>query len=67
MALYPDRYGRFTKNCFICFSADEAFRAIRGRDDFSARIFGLQYRRGLPELIERYGNKQVEGLEQILR
>jgi hypothetical protein len=65
--LYPDRYGRFTKNCFICFVADEFPPIISGREQFSDRVFGVQYRKGLPEYIGRYCDKPIQGLEYLQR
>ena len=63
--LYPDRYGRFTKNCFICFVADEFPPLISGREQFSASVFGVQYRKGLTEYIGKYCDKPIQGLEYL--
>ena len=61
----PDRYGRFTKNCFICFYAEEVPRWMPMRSDYSPTAFGLQYRKGLPEIIAQYCSLPIENLEAI--
>ena len=65
--LYPDRYGRFTKNCFICFVADEVSPLISSREQFNASAFGVQYRKWLPEYIGKYCDKPIQGLEYLQR
>jgi hypothetical protein len=65
--LYPDRYGRLTKNCFICFVADETPPLINSREQFNERVFGVQYRKGLPEYISKYCDKPIQGLEYLGR
>ena len=61
----PDRYGRFTKNCFICFYAEEVPRWMPMRSDYSPTAFGLQYRKGLPEIIAQYCSLPIENLDAI--
>ena len=63
--LSPDQYGRNTKNCFICFYAEDIPRWMPMRSDYTPTAFGLQYRKGLPELIAKYTDLEIENLEMI--
>ena len=63
--LSPDAYGRTTKNCFICFYAEEVPRWMPMHTDYSPTAFGLQYRKGLPEAIAQYCSLPIENLEAI--
>ena len=65
ICISPDRYGRFTKNCFICFYAEEVPRWMPMRSDYSPTAFGLQYRKGLPEIIAQYCSLPIENLEAV--
>jgi hypothetical protein len=65
VALNPNPYGRFTKNCFICFYADDAPEWMPMRADYTSTAFGLQYRKGLPEIIAQYCSLPIENLERI--
>ena len=65
ICISPDRYGRFTKNCFICFYAEEFPRWMPMRSDYSPTAFGLQYRKGLPEAIAQYCSLPIENLEAV--
>ena len=65
ICISPDRYGRFTKNCFICFYAEEVPRWMPMRSDYSPTAFGLQYRKGLPEIIAQYCSLPIENLDAI--
>lgn len=65
--LTPDLYGRVSKNCYIVFYADEDPRLVSGRSEFHARAFGLQYRKGLPEIIKKYCDLPIERLDTIER
>ena len=63
--LSPDAYGRTTKNCFICFYAEEVPRWMPMHSDYSPTAFGLQYRKGLPEIIAQYCDKEIYNLDAI--
>ena len=63
--LSPDAYGRFTKNCFICFYAEEIPSWLPMRSDYTPTAFGLQYRKGLPEVIAQYCSKEIYNLDAI--
>ena len=63
--LSPDRNGRTTKNCFICFYAEEVPRWMPMRTDYTATAFGVQYRKGLPEIIAQYCGKEIYNLDAI--
>ncbi len=63
--LSPDQYGRFTKNCFICFYADEIPSWLPLRSDYTPTAFGLQYRKGLPAIIAQYCSKDIMNLDAI--
>ncbi|MEN6635467.1 MAG: hypothetical protein ABFC56_06430 [Clostridiaceae bacterium] len=63
--LSPDRNGSTTKNCFICFYAEELPRWLPMRSDYSPTAFGLQYRKGLPEIIAQYCDKEIYNLDAI--
>lgn len=63
--LYPDRYGRITKNCFICFVAAERPPLFNGYKDFNVEFIGVQWRKGLEETIREYTNKPIQGIEYL--
>jgi hypothetical protein len=65
--LSPDRYGRTTKNCFICFYAEEVPRWMPMRSDYTSTAFGIQYRKGLPEAIAKYCDLPIENIEAVLK
>ena len=65
--LSPDRTGNTTINSFICFYAEELPRWLPMRSDYSPTAFGLQYRKGLPETIGQYCNKEIYNLDAIER
>lgn len=65
IALCPGLLGFTTKNSFLCFFADDQPRRVSGRAEFSRSAFGVQYRKGLPELIARYTDMQIENLDAI--
>ncbi|MDD4311045.1 MAG: hypothetical protein PHW41_01025 [Eubacteriales bacterium] len=65
IALNPNQYGRFTKNCFICFYTEEIPRWMPMRADYTPTAFGLQYRKGLPQVIAQYCSLPIENLERI--
>ena len=63
--LYPDRYGRITKNCFICFVAAERPPLFNGYKDFNMEFIGIQWRKGLEETIREYTDKPIQGIEYL--
>lgn len=63
--LYPDQYGRMTKNCLICFVADKVPPMLNGYKDFNERAFGVQWRKGLEEIIREYTDKPIRGIEYL--
>lgn len=65
IALMPDAMGQLSKSGYVCFFADESLSPILGRKGFSERAFGVQYRKGLPELIARYCGKEIAHLDAV--
>ncbi len=63
----PDLYGRVGKRSYIVFYAEDEPQLIGARSDFHARAFGLQYRKGLPEIIKKYCDLPIENLKAIER
>ena len=63
--LYPDQYGRMTKNCLICFVADKVPPMLNGYKEFNERAFGVQWRKGLEETIREYTDKPIRGIEYL--
>lgn len=62
---YPDRLGRITKNCFICFVSDKVPPILTGYRDFKEGAFGVQWRKGLEETIKEYTDKPIQGIEYL--
>ncbi len=62
---YPDAYGRITKNCFICFIADKVPPLLTGYENFGEGAFGVQWRKGLEEIIREYTDKPIQGIEYL--
>ncbi|MEZ4627160.1 MAG: hypothetical protein R2912_03375 [Eubacteriales bacterium] len=65
VVLSPDLYGRISKRSYVVFYADEEPQQVTGKTEFYERAFGLQYRKGLPELIAKYTDLEIENLEVI--
>lgn len=65
IALCPSLLGQTTKSSYVCFFADDRTRRVSGRAEFSRSAFGLQYRKGLPELIAKYCDLPIENLKEI--
>ena len=65
IVLAPDLYGRVSKRSYLVFYADEEPRAVTGKSEFHERAFGLQFRKGLPEVIAKYCDLEIENLEMI--
>ena len=63
----PDLYGRVSKRSYIVFYAEDEPQLIGARSEFHAGAFGLQYRKGLPEIIKKYCDLPIENLEAIER
>lgn len=61
----PDLYGRVGKRSYIVFYAEDDPQLIGARSDFHAGAFGLQYRKGLPEIIQRYCDLPIENLKKF--
>ncbi len=59
--LYPDAYGRITKNCYICFFSDKT-RPTLTKKGFKEDAFGVQWRKGLEEIIREYTDKPILGI-----
>ena len=60
IALMPDRYGRFTRNSYICFFTEETqHTAVFGYSQFNENVIGVQYRRGIDECIKAYSGKDI--------
>ena len=59
--LYPDAYGRITKNCYICFFSDKT-RPTLTKKGFKEGAFGVQWRKGLEEIIREYTDKPILGI-----
>ena len=61
----PDLYGRVSKRSYIVFYAEDEPQLIGARSDFHAGAFGLQYRKGLPEIIQRYCDLPIENIKAV--
>lgn len=61
----PDLYGSVSKRCYIVFYAEDEPQLVGGRSEFHAGAFGLQYRKGLPEIIAQYCDLPIERLGAI--
>ncbi len=65
IALCTNLYGRVSRRCYLVFYADENPRLITGRSEFHPRAFGMQYRKGLPDVIATYCDLSIENLDAI--
>lgn len=64
--LLPDRYGRFTKNNFICFLTKDANPiGVCGYMFFKENIFGIQYRKGIVDHIKKYTDMQIRLIDYV--
>ena len=62
----PDKYGRMTGNCFICFFSDECKTFnLQGCNDFNSKMIGVQYRKKVAEVIREYTDMPIELLDRI--
>ena len=61
----PDLYGRVSKRSYIVFYAEDEPQLIGARSDFHAGAFGLQYRKGLPEIIKKYCDLPIENIKAV--
>lgn len=65
IVLAPDLYGRVSRRSYLVFYASEKPRPVTGRSEFHPRAFGLQYRKGLPKMIAKYTDLEIENLDVI--
>ena len=65
IAVNPDRYGRITRNCYICFISDDFPKRVENIGDFDERLFGAHYRKSLVKAIRQYTVIPIEGLEYV--
>jgi len=65
ISINPDAPGQLSTGLYLCFFADEEPITIVARSGFHARAFGLQYRKGLPEIIKKYCDLPIENLDAI--
>jgi len=65
ISINPDAPGQLSTGVYLCFFADEEPKTIVARSGFNSRAFGLQYRKGLPELIAKYTDLEIENLDII--
>lgn len=63
VVLSPDLYGQVTKRSYLVFYADAESNRVRNRSEFHPRAFGVQYRKGLPEVIAQYCDLRIENLD----
>ena len=61
----PDLYGRVSKRSYIVFYAEDEPQLIGARSEFHAGAFGLQYRKGLPEIIKKYCELPIENIKAV--
>jgi len=61
----PDLYGRVSKRSYIVFYAEDEPQLIGTRSEFHAGAFGLQYRKGLPEIIKKYCDLPIENIKAV--
>lgn len=65
VVLSPDLYGQVTKRSYVVFYAAETVNQVRNRSEFHPRAFGLQYRKGLAEIIAKYSALEIENMQLI--
>ena len=65
IALIPDAFGEYATTPYVCFFADEEPRTIKARAEFNPRAFGVQNRKGLPEMIAKFCDIEIENLNVI--
>ena len=63
--LTPGLYGQVTKRSYIVFYADEQPTNARNRSEFHPRAFGVQYRKGLEEVLAKYCDRAIENMDEI--
>ena len=65
--MYPDMMGRITKNCIIFFIADDVPPPLpkKGALEYSDSFIGVQYRKGLLEIIRAYTSILIKNAEWI--
>ena len=65
ISINPEAPNQLSTGLYLCFFADEEPKPVVARSGFHARAFGLQYRKGLPEIIAQYCSLPIENLEAI--
>ena len=65
IAVNPDRYGRVTRNCYICFISDDFSKRMENIGDFDERLFGAHHRRSFVKAIRKYTDIPIEGLKYV--
>ena len=63
--LTPGLFGQVTKRSFLVFYADEHPTYARNRSEFHPRAFGVQYRKGLEDVIAQYCDRAIENPDDI--
>jgi len=65
ISLNPDLLEQLTRRCYVCFFAAEDICWMRSKEEFNARAFGVQYRKGLSAAIQAYTCLEIKNLNVL--